>query len=280
MAWIIDLDGVVWLARSPIAGAVEAIGRLRDAGIRLVFASNFSHGTRAEMSEALARVGVVTGDDDVCTSAMAAGTLVGPGERVHVLGGPGVVEAVEGAGAGVVPAGSPADAAIVGWAPEIDFAGLDGAFQAVRRGARLIATNTDPTYPTPTGPVPGAGAIVAAVERAAGCAATVAGKPHPPMAALVRQVAAAGGQVVEGAPGPTTRSGTRVAGPTDVMVGDRPSTDGRFAAELQIPFALVLSGVTSADDVVTPRPTYRAADLADLVDALVPAAPPGSRRGR
>ncbi len=118
-----------------------------------------------------------------------------------------------------------------------------------RSGARLIGTNDDPTYPTPAGPVPGGGALLAAVAVAAGVRPEVAGKPHAPMVALARG-----------------RAGN---GPLTV-VGDRPSTDGGFARALGARFALVLSGVTAAEDLpVEPRPDVVAADLATLVTAAL-----------
>lgn len=114
-------------------------------------------------------------------------------------------------------------------------------------GAHLIATNDDATYPTAAGPIPGGGAILAAVERATGARATVAGKPHAPMADLVR---------------------ARL-GPHGVMVGDRPETDGAFAVALAYRFALVLTGVISSGEGVEPRPDVVAPDLATAVDRLL-----------
>ena len=92
--------------------------------------------------------------------------------------------------------------------------------------AGLVGTNEDPTHPTPDGLLPGAGAILAAVSTAAEAVPEVAGKPHAPTAEAVSERVA--------------------AGELRVMVGDRPATDGALAAQLGIPFALVLSGVTPA----------------------------------
>ncbi|MEM9609528.1 MAG: HAD hydrolase-like protein [Actinomycetota bacterium] len=256
MAWILDLDGVVWLERRAVPGSVEAIAELRRLGHRVVFATNFSHGRHGEIVDALAAIGI-DAEGDVATSAMAAGTLIEPGERVHVLGGPGIEEAVEAAGGEVVGPGAPTDVVVAGWTRAFDFAALDAAFQAVRGGARLVATNTDRTYPTPQGPLPGGGSIVAAVEWASGTASTIAGKPHEPMAALVRALVA-------------SDPGSPPTGAVDsIMIGDRPETDGLFAATLEVPFGLVATGVSAADvggDVPT---AHRGSDLAELVSRLV-----------
>ena len=245
MPYALDLDGVIWLADTPIPGAADAVARLRRTGEPVVFVTNNSSQPLAEVEAKLRRHGVPA-DGDVVTSAMAAAALVAPGERVLVCGGPGVVEAVEGRAAQVVRDGD-ADAVLVGFHREFDYERMRIAATAVRRGARLLATNDDATYPTPDGPIPGGGAILASIVTATGVAAIVAGKPHEAMAALVRDR----------------------LGPRGVMVGDRPDTDGRFARVLGFEFALVHSGVTGPQQVVDPSPDRIAADLAALVDDLL-----------
>jgi 4-nitrophenyl phosphatase len=241
----LDLDGVVWLGDQPIPGAADAVARLRAAGETVVFCTNNSNQPVAAVEAKLARHGIAS-QGGVVTSAMAAASLIRPGERVLICAGPGAVEAVEGRGAVPVQTG-PADAVLVGLHLDFDYDRLRAAAAAVRGGARLLATNDDATYPTVDGPIPGGGAILAAVTTASGATATVAGKPHPPMADLVR-----------------ARLGT-----TGVMVGDRPETDGRFAVALGYRFALVLSGVTSSADGVVPPPDVVAPDLPTLVDTLL-----------
>ncbi len=245
MTWLLDLDGVVWLAEDAIAGSAEAIARLRSDGQRVVFLTNNSSATTSEYLDKLRRIGVSTDGADLITSAQAAAALVERGETALVCAGPGVDEALAVRGVTVIRQGQ-ADAVVVGWHRDFDFSRLTAVFDAVHGGARLIGTNDDATYPTPTGPLPGGGSILAAVAYASGATPTVAGKPFAPMADLLR---------------------ARVDDP-EIMVGDRPSTDGRFAELLGIPFGLVLSGVASGVDghgLSTP-PAHVAADLATLVD--------------
>jgi 4-nitrophenyl phosphatase len=241
----LDLDGVVWLAEDPIPGAREAVARLRATGEPVVFVTNNSSQPVGVVEAKLVRHGIPA-VGDVITSAMAAAALVHAGERVLVCAGPGVDEAVRSRGATPVVDGD-ADAVMVGFHRDFDYERLRIAATAVRHGARLLATNDDATYPTPAGPIPGGGAILAAVVTATGVAPVVAGKPHAPMADLVR---------------------TRL-GDDGVMVGDRPDTDGRFARVLGYRFALVHSGVTPAHEVVDPVPDLVAADLGALVDQLL-----------
>lgn len=232
-----DLDGVVWLMHQPIPGSVKAIAALRDRGHRVLFVTNNSSAVVAEQESKLASLGIPA-RGDVCTSAQAAGTLLRPGERVLVAGGPGVCEAVEAAGA-VVAARSDdghrggdavdhgIETVIVGYHNTFDYWSMSRAATAVRNGARLIGTNDDATYPTPTGPIPGGGAILAAIATASGVQPLIAGKPHRPMGDYVRGV-------------------LQMNDLSAVwMVGDRDSTDGAFARAINARYALVLSGVGS-----------------------------------
>ncbi|MFZ4585486.1 MAG: HAD-IIA family hydrolase [Acidimicrobiia bacterium] len=248
----LDLDGVIWRGRTPIPGSGEAVARLRGAGHRVAFVTNNSARPVGDVLSQLADCGIAATAHDVVGSAEAAVHLVAaqcaPGARVLAAAGPGVVEALAAAGFEVVREGT-ADAVVVGWHRDFDFDRLTVAMRAIRAGACFIATNTDATYPTETGLLPGGGAIVAAIATASGVEPMVAGKPHAPMAALVRD-----------------RFGTR-----GVMVGDRIDTDGAFAAELDWLFALVLSGVT--ESVPQPRPAFVAHDLAEFTSQLLAAAP-------
>jgi 4-nitrophenyl phosphatase len=134
---------------------------------------------------------------------------------------------------------------VVGWHLEFDFSRLARAADAVRRGARLIGTNEDATFPTPDGLLPGAGALLAAVAYASEARPEVAGKPHPPMRRLIAE---------------------RI-GSVATVVGDRPSTDGELARALGARFGLVLSGVTGEGELdgLRPVPDVVAPDLGALV---------------
>src|SRR5688572_21805966 len=89
MAWVLDLDGVVWLSGEPIAGVPEAVARLRQAGERVVFVTNNSSQPVGQTEATLASIGIPAAGD-VVSSAMAAAQLMAPGERAVLCGGPGV----------------------------------------------------------------------------------------------------------------------------------------------------------------------------------------------
>lgn len=261
-----DLDGVLWRGDVAIAGSADAVRALRAAGRRVVFLTNNSSNPIAHVVDRLEAIGVPATAADVVSSAQAAAALLQTdlprGARVLTCAGLGVVEALRAAGYETVDAGDDdrdagahvggdVDAVVVGFHRDFDFARLDRAADAVRRGARFVATNLDATYPGTDRVLPGAGSLVAAVAIASGREPEVAGKPEPATVALVH-----------------ARFGTH-----GVMVGDRPSTDGALARRLGWPFAMVLSGIGGHDPnepvPSAPAPEWVGSDLAALVDALV-----------
>lgn len=247
MAWILDLDGVVWLSENVIPGVPEAVARLREKGERILFLTNNSSRPIADLLEKFEGMGIPVEADEIVTSAQSAAAMLEPGTTALVCAGEGVREALAARGVKGVDEG-PADAVVVGFHKEFDYNRLNAAYQAIRGGARLIGTNDDTTYPTPDGPIPGGGALLASVAAAAGVEPEVAGKPYQPMADAVRE---------------------RIGSDADdgVLVGDRPDTDGLMAKRLGFRFALVFTGVTSPEDLpVEPEPDMTADDLAALVD--------------
>lgn len=246
MVWILDLDGVVWLGETVIAGVPDAISRLREAGHSILFLTNNSSRCVGDLVEKFEGMGISVEADEIVTSAQAAAAMLEPGSVALVCAGDGVREALAARGVTAVDSGE-ADAVVVGFHKEFDYSRLNAAYQAIRGGARLIGTNDDTTYPTPDGPIPGGGALLAAVAAAAGVEPEVAGKPYQPMADAVRE---------------------RIGAAADdgMVVGDRPDTDGLMAKRLGLPFSLVFSGVTSEDDLpVEPVPVATAPDLPTLV---------------
>jgi len=253
VTWLLDCDGVVWLSEQVIAGAPEALASLRDSGSRVVLLTNNSYPRRSDHLAKLERFGIPTEPEDVLSSAMAATLLLEPGERALVIGGPGIIEELTARGVDTVRPGTggeigPVDAVVVGLDPSFDFSSLAAAATALHAGARLIGTNDDPSFPTPAGVLPGAGALLAAVACAGGVTPVIAGKPYLPTVRLVRE---------------------RI-GKVEMVVGDRPSTDGLLARRLDSRFGLVLTGITPPrHGVLDPEPDLEAPDLLALVKAAL-----------
>lgn len=230
---VFDLDGVIFLGETTIDGAGEALEAIESAGIRVVFATN--NGTRTVefiVDRILRGTGYEPRPDRVVTSATTTAAFLASGHGpVFVVGEEGLRSTLQAGGHTLTDDPDEASVVVVGLDRSIDYARISDAARAIRAGADFIATNTDATFPTPDGPVPGAGTIVAALTTASGRRPTVMGKPHPPFLAATR--AALG------------------AGPT-WMVGDRAETDlalGRAGGWLTV---MTLTGVTP-DPAAVPR---------------------------
>lgn len=235
---------MIWRGTETVPGAPEAVAALRDGGHPVAFVTNSAQRTPAQVGEKLASHGIPDAEELVVTAAMAAAEMVEPGVRALAIGSDGLLEALAARGVEMVGEG-PADVVVLGISLTFDYDAMTRAMQAIRAGARFIATNTDTTFPAANGGLlPGNGALVAAVATAAGVEPEVAGKPHDPIATLVRQR----------------------LGDDGIMVGDRPETDGLFASAVGYDFGLVLTGVVGPDDLpVEPTPRYVADDLLALV---------------
>lgn len=245
MLWILDLDGVIWLAGRPIPGSPEAVARLRAEGERLLFLTNNSGPTLGDYLEMLERAGVESDPSELVTSAEAAASMLDPGTRAAAIGGPGLFEALERRGVRLVAPSEAPEAVVLGRSVRLDYDELAAAAAALRAGARFVATNSDATFPTGDGLVPGTGALVAFLEVSSGKKPEVAGKPNQPAVELVKSAA---------------------SGPA-LVVGDRPDTDGLFAERIGATFALVLTGVTGRVDLpVLPSPALVCKDLAAVVE--------------
>jgi 4-nitrophenyl phosphatase len=248
---VCDLDGVIYVMSEPVPGADRALSELAAMGHSLLFVTNNS--TRPPGAVA-AKIRELTGyparPEQVIGSAAAAASLLGTeAGPVLVVGGDGIHRALHDIGISWTDDPRKAEAVIVGLDLRVSYERLRDALVAIERGARFIATNTDPTFPAPDGLWPGAGAIVAAVQTATGVQPEIAGKPHEAIRGLI-----------------TDRL---VAGPTWV-VGDRPETDLAMARAEGWGAVLVLSGVTADGDTVPAqyRPDFVLESIADLPEAL------------
>jgi HAD superfamily hydrolase (TIGR01450 family) len=253
---IFDLDGVVYLIDRPIPGAVEAIGRLRTDGRAVAYVTNNASRRPAEVAALLTGMGVPAGSDEVFTSARASAALLAerfpPDEPILVVGADALRDEVREAGLTVVASADDGPTAVVqGYGPAVGWPDLAEASIAVRAGATWVATNTDRTLPTPRGPLPGNGALVAALVTALGRGPDlVVGKPEPGLfVAAARQVGAC----------------------RALVVGDRLDTDIEGAVRAGMDSLLVLTGVSGPAELLAApperRPTYIAADLSGLFDA-------------
>jgi HAD superfamily hydrolase (TIGR01450 family) len=259
---IVDLDGVVYRGRRPIAGVPELL-RTRDAlGDVIVYATNNSSIHRADLVTLLEGMGAPVSAERIVTSARATAIYLSERRprvrRVLVFGGPGLRQELRDAGIRVLaptPVGLARhpDAVAVGIDRGLTYGRLATAADAVRGGATFIATNRDPVYPAPDGLQPGAGAVVAALEVASGRSPIVIGKPEPGLFEVAAHIAG-------------------VSPSAAVVVGDSLVTDVAAANRIGARSVLMLTGVSTAAQVEaappSQRPTAVAADAEGLAAVL------------
>ena len=249
--WLFDLDGTVYVGERLVPGAAELIAGLRAAGRRAAFLSNKPLETRADYARKLTRLGIPAGADDVINSSLVlARHLRGldRGAPVFVIGEAPMLAEMRAHGFEV------RDDARVRWVViafdrTFTYAKLDTALQAVKGGARLIATNPDRTCPVEGGEIPDCAGMIAAVEAVTDRRVEViVGKPSP----IILEVALAALGV------PASES---------VIVGDRIETDIMMGKRGGLATVLVLSGVTRPDDprIDTLAPDHVVRSVADLL---------------
>ena len=193
---IVDLDGVVWRggAADMIEGAADAIAAIRAKGTQVLFLTNDPRSSRSALGAALTQRGIPAKPGDVMTSAAATALVLGSlKDLAHrtalVVGSVPLHEEVAAAGFRLVEPedATEADVVVVGGHEGFDYRELRAATAAIRNGARLYATGRDAVFPTPDGPWPATGSILAAIETAGGRPAVVVGKPEPIVFRIARQ---------------------------------------------------------------------------------------------
>ena len=253
-ALIIDMDGVVWKADAPIGDLETTFKRIRERGLKFVFATNNSTKTSEQYVERLAKFNVEVESWQVITSSQAAAHAVAQkfsaGTKVFMIGEDGIRMALEERGFEIVSTenASNAEVFVMGIDREINFKKVAEATLLVRNGIPFYATNTDKTFPTPRGEIPGSGAWISIITTATGVEPIVAGKPYPFLMDLSLE-----------------KLGVKKE--EALVVGDRLETDIAAGQGAGIPCAMVLSGVSTKEeaDAWQPKIDIITDDLASLV---------------
>ena len=253
-ALIIDMDGVVWKADSPIGDLAATFRRIRERGLKFVFATNNSTKTSEQYVERLASFGVDVEPWQIITSSQAAAGAIAkkfpPGTKVFMIGEDGIRKALEERGFEIVPVenATQAQAVVMGIDRGINFQKASEATLLVRNGVPFYATNADKTFPTPRGEIPGSGAWLSIITTATGVEPIVAGKPFPFLMELSLEK-------------------LDVSKEEALVVGDRLETDIAAGQAVGCPCALVLSGVSTREeaDKWEPKIDIIAIDLASLI---------------
>ena len=273
MLLLVDLDGVVYRGAEPVPGVAAVLAARAAAGDDVVYVTNNSMWYRADYVTRLSSMGAPVTPDRIVSSARATALyLADQSPRpacALVVGGAGLVHELRDAGIEVMLSADAAerwsangrdaaaatrgvDTVVVGLDLEFTYGRLAVAAEAIRAGARFIATNRDPVYPHERGMMPGAGSVVAAIVTASGVEPVSIGKPGP----LLLEVAAhALGRPVAEA----------------VMIGDSLITDIPAAIEVGARSVLMLTGISTAAQLAALPPAQRPTEVAANADELASA---------
>jgi 4-nitrophenyl phosphatase len=229
---LIDMDGVLWRGDKPMPGLADFFALLRKREIGFVLATNNASRTNDHYIQRLADYGITLSPDEVITSAQAtAGYLAersAPGTPVYYIGEEGLGIALRTAGFRLVDDDETPKYVVVSWDRQLTYAKLAQATVYIYDGAAFIATNPDLTWPSERGQLPGAGAILAALQAATGVDPIIIGKPSPLML-----------KIAMGRIGASDR--------TTAMLGDRLETDILGGQNAGLTTILVLSGITTME---------------------------------
>lgn len=229
--FICDMDGVIYHGNIILPGVSEFIHWLQEEGKEFLFLTNSSACTPRELQQKLARMGLDVPEKHFYTSALATAAFLkeqAPGCSVYAIGEAGLFNALYDAG--ITMNDVDPDYVVVGESKSYSLETLTKATNLVMKGAKLIGTNPDVSGPIEHGIAPACGALVSPIELATGKKAYFCGKPNPLM----------------------MRTGLRLLGchsAEAVMVGDRMDTDVISGLESGMSTVLVLSGVTTKEDI-------------------------------
>ena len=251
---IFDMDGVLWRDNQPLADLPALFSILERKGIQYSFATNNATRSVDMYIEKFLGFGVRLQPQQIITSAMATAYLLKKkfpsGGSVYIAGEQGLVKTL--AENGFTHADNQVQAVVVGLDRNLSYEKLSKATLLINNGALFVGTNPDPSYPTPIGLQPGAGAMIGFVSIATGIQPIYAGKPSPFMINMALENLHLSAQEV-------------------FVVGDRLDTDILTGQNAGWRTTLVLTGVSRKEDVQTwPQSLDMVCDnVTDFVSALV-----------
>jgi 5'-nucleotidase len=256
-SWLIDMDGVLVREEHPIPGADRFLERVRERGASFLVLTNNSIYTPRDLAARLRRNGLDVPEEAIWTSALATANLLEgqrPGGSAYVIGEAGLTTALHQVGYTLTE--KEPDYVVLGETRTYSFVRITNAIRLILGGARFIATNPDPTGPTPDGPLPATGSVAALISRATGVAPYFVGKPNPLMMRYALNAIGAHSE-------------------TTAMIGDRMDTDIVAGLEAGMYTVLVLTGLTTREEVDSfpYRPSRIVESVADLLTELEDEAP-------
>ncbi|TWU18125.1 HAD-IIA family hydrolase [Allorhodopirellula heiligendammensis] len=229
--FLIDMDGVIYRGSQLIPGADHFIDVLLRNDIPFLFLTNNSQRTRRDVQTKLQRMGIHVEESHVFTCAIATARYLAklkPNGTAYIIGEGGLLQAMHQNGFSIVDHAP--DFVVVGEGRTVTLDALESAVNMILGGAKLIATNMDPSCPTQSGTRPGCGATVAYLEAVTGRKAFSVGKPSPIMMRAARKE-------------------LNLATSQTVMIGDTMDTDILGGVQMGYRTVLTLTGGTRREDL-------------------------------
>jgi NagD protein len=265
-SWLMDMDGVLVHEQEMIPGADRFLSLLRERNLPYLVLTNNSLFTRRDLAARLKMSGIDVPETAIWTSALATARFLAdqrPGGSAFAIGEVGLTTALHAAGYTLTERDP--DYVVLGETRTYSFSRITEAIRHIVAGARFVATNPDPSGPSTDGPLPATGSLAALISAASGVSPYYVGKPNPLMMR-------------------TALNTINAHSESTAMIGDSMKTDIVSGLEAGLETMLVLTGVTSRDDV--DRFTYRPSRIVDSIADLIPeleetdAEPSEGRRGR
>lgn len=245
---IIDMDGVLYRGDQPMPRLQEFFAFLRERSIQFILATNNSTRSPQEYVKKLAGMGVTVSPSEILVSGQAVAQFLAReyphGTRIHVFGMPALKQAMMEEG--FILADDDVEVVVASMDREVTYEKLKKATILIRKGARFVATNLDPTNPSEEGLIPGTGTMIAALETASGVKPFAIGKPEPTMYQLAME-----------------KMGAQPL--TTAAIGDRVDTDILGGQRAGLTTICVLSGSSNRDEAEAGKADYIFADIADLL---------------
>lgn len=248
--WLTDMDGVLVHEEHALPGAADFIAELTATGARFQVLTNNSIYTPRDLQARLSASGIELPEESIWTSALATADFLStqkPNGSAYVIGEAGLTTALHDVGY-VLTDRNP-DYVVLGETRTYSFEAITRAIRLVEAGARLIATNPDPTGPSSEGSLPATGAVAALITRASGVEPYFVGKPN---ALMMR----------------SALNRIDAHSESTIMIGDRMDTDIRSGMEAGLRTVLVLSGSTKESEV--DRFPYRSTWIKPSIAEVVP----------
>lgn len=247
--FICDMDGVIYHGNRVLDGVIEFVDWLQSEKKKFVFLTNSSERTIKELQEKLARMGISVSNDHFYTSALATAAFLKsqkPDGSAYIIGEAGLINALYNAGYSINNIDP--DYVVMGEARSYSYEQIEKAVNLVYKGAKLIGTNPDISGPIENGIAPATKALIAPIEIATGKQAYFVGKPNPLMMRIALK-----------------KLGIRRE--DTIIIGDRMDTDIIAGIESEIDTCLVLSGITSENEIneFAYRPRYVLKGVGEIV---------------